>query len=295
MIGILDSGQGGLFLLHKLYQRFPKQDFVCLMDKAHFPYGEKSPNVLRSLLRKNINFLTQQGVKEVIVACNTASVVLEKPSAYPVPVKEIISASLKQAYQYSQNKKVGVLATKGTVESKAFLIKSKKLNQDLHIYQQACPSLAPFVEQFGPLSQEGVAPTTERGVAPTTKRGVAPTTVPMDTSKEKAIPLLDDSLYTIQNKKLLPLLNKYLKPLVTKGVDTVILGCTHYLYLQKAVEEHLGKEKKVAGPVPFLIKDMLKSPLNKKARKETGKITLFIHNREKQFKNTNHVKNILID
>ena len=274
MIGILDSGQGGFFLLHKLYQQFPNQNFVCLMDKAHFPYGEKSQAELRSLLRKNIKFLTQQGAKQVIVACNTASAVLEKPSAYPLPVKEIISASLKQASQYSQNKKVGVLATKGTVESQAFLIKSKKLNQDLHIYQQACPLLAPFVEQFGPLSQREGAPLSDRGLAPF--------------GDEKATPLLKDSLYTIKNKKLTPLLKQYLEPLVAKGVDTLILGCTHYLYLQKAVEEYLGKEIKVVGPVPSLIQDMLKSSLKTDVKKHKKSPYLFISEK-------NSFKNILID
>ena len=271
MIGILDSGQGGFFLLHKLYQSFPNQDFVCLMDKAHFPYGEKSQAELRSLLRKNIKFLTQQGAEQVIVACNTASAVLEKPSAYPLPVKEIISASLKQASQYSQNKKVGVLATKGTVESQAFITQSKKLNQNLHIYQQACPLLAPFVESFGPLS-----------------KNFAPSSVAMDTSKKTAIPLLDNSLYTIKNKKLTPLLKQYLEPLVAKGVDTLILGCTHYLYLQKAVEEYLGKEIKVVGPVPSLIQDMLKSSLKTDVKKHKKSPYLFISEK-------NSFKNILID
>ena len=225
MIGVFDSGIGGLFLLKELSKRFPKQSFIYLVDKTHFPYGEKGFSCIRALVKKNVDILVSHGAEQVIAACNTASIVLGEENNYPVPVKGVIEASLKQANRDSINKKVGLLATVRTVHSQAFLKKAKELNFDLHIYQQACPLLAPFVEQGGwKINQE---------------------------QSEK------DNINHSQNEKLSPLLQEYLKPLINKGIDTVILGCTHYLYLKSAIWKFFGKDKKVAGPVDFLIRDLL--------------------------------------
>ena len=146
-IGVFDSGLGGLFLLKELSLRFSEKSFLYLADRAGFPYGEKPPALIRTLVTQNIDFLVNQGAQQIITACNTACSVLKAP--YPVMVKEIISASLKQAYKSSLNKKVGLMATTATVQSGVFQKKAKELNMDLQIYQQACPGLAPFVEQEG--------------------------------------------------------------------------------------------------------------------------------------------------
>ena len=95
MIGIFDSGLGGLFLLKELSQKLPQQSFIYLADRAHFPYGEKKLSFMRSLVKKNITFLKNQGAKRVIVACNTASAVLEEQDTYPVSVTGVIEPALK--------------------------------------------------------------------------------------------------------------------------------------------------------------------------------------------------------
>ena len=213
MIGVFDSGLGGLFLLKELHKQFPGQGFIYLADQAGFPYGEKSAPAVRALVKKNIEFLAGQGARQVIVACNTATVVLEEAGALPVPTRGVIEPALRQANQDSKNKKVGVLATEGTVRSRFFEQKAKKLNLGVTVYQQACPRLAPFVEEGG-----------------------------------------WDLEFADREKKLFPLLEEYVRPLMDKGVDTVIPGCTHYLYLQRDIEKLMGMGKKTAGPVQFLIK-----------------------------------------
>ena len=104
------------------------------------------------------------------------------------------------------------MATTGTTRSQIFLKKAEELKLNLQIYQQACPRLAPFLEEGGwKIAQE-----------------------------------LCDSI-----------LLQYLKPLLDKNVDTIIMGCTHYLCLKPIIEKYAGVGKKAVGPVNFLIQDLL--------------------------------------
>lgn len=260
MIGIFDSGVGGIFILKELYKKFPIKSFVYLADQENFPYGEKDLSFVRSLVKKNVYFLANQGVEHIIIACNTASVTLTEEDAYPIPVTGVIEAALKQAQKDSINKKVGLLATVGTVKSEVFLKQAKKLNFNLQIYQQPCPLLAPFVERGG-----------------------------WSINKKQDI---------AKSKELAALLKKYLSPLLNKGVDTIIMGCTHYLYLEPAIKKYIGQSRKVVGPLHFLIEDLLKMKKYKEyssgkyeqrnektPKKETrnNKISVFIHGQSKDF------------
>ena len=257
MIGIFDSGIGGLFLLKELHKKFPKRSFIYLADKAHFPYGEKHPSVVRGLVKKNMEFLVAQGAKKVIVACNTASVTLKKGDSYPVPVMGVVEASLKQAEKDSCNKKVGLLATRGTVNSQAFLKKAKYLNLNLNIYQQACPQLGPFVEQGG----------WEISLGQFTSNN-------MDKTQQLHL-----------------LLQEYLQPLIDKEVDTIIMGCTHYLYLESAIRKYIGESRKTVGPLGFLIKELVEMEENEKhePRGKVGiKINVFVSGQDKEFEKQFH-------
>ena len=220
MTGILDSGVGGLFLLKALSEKRADTQFIYLADQKHFPYGEKSLSFVRFLVQKNVEFLSNQGAGRIIVACNTASAVLEQESKSPVPVMGVITASLKQAEKDSQNGQVGVLATEGTVRSQAFLREKKNIAPHLNIYQKACPLLAPFVEKV-------------------------------------SLALCSGTLMPTAKSRLFSLLDSYLPPLLQKGVDTIIMACTHYLYLKPMLEQYLPKGIKVVGPVDFLIQDFL--------------------------------------
>ncbi len=257
MIGIFDSGIGGLFLLRELHKKFPNQSFIYLADKVHFPYGDKSFSFVRDLVRKNVEFLADQGVKQIVVACNTASATLEKKKSYSIPVIGIVEASLRQAKKDSCNKKVGLLATVETVKSRAFLKKEKDLNLDLQIYQQACPRLAPFVENGGWAISQGK--------------------------------------YTGNNKdkseKLSVFLEEYLQPLIDKGVDTVIMGCTHYLYLESAISQYIGESKKAVGPLEFLVQDLLEVKKNesRELQDEEGiTVNVFVSGQDKGFEKQFH-------
>jgi len=234
MIGVFDSGLGGAFLLKSLIQYFPNQSFIYLADRANFPYGDKKAHIVQDLVRKNINFLFSKGAKKVLVACNTATTVLEKN--YPIPVMGVIDASLKKAHQDSINKRVGLLATSRTVNSDFFLNRAKELGLSMVIYQQACPFFSPFIE--GEL------------------KGYC-----------------KDSL-----------IKKYVDPLLDKGVDSIILGCTHYLILKSDIKKYIGKNKKVVDPLQFIKEDLIKEEEHTFSLKKTYQdITFFANTKNKTF------------
>ena len=124
MTGIFDSGIGGLFILQTLLKQVPYSSFLYLADTKYFPYGDKSVFQLRSLVRKNIEYLASRDAENIIIACNTASAVLEK-SSYPMPVCGVIESALQQAKVLSQNNRVVLLATQFTVQSNIYIKKIK--------------------------------------------------------------------------------------------------------------------------------------------------------------------------
>ncbi len=153
-IGVFDSGLGGLTVLKALRERFTHEHFIYLGDTARIPYGSKSPRTIQRYLEQNIKFLESCGVKAVVIACNSASTqaaqVLAAANAAGtkiVPLYNVISPSARRASEITKNGLVGVIATRATVQSRAYVSEVEKLNPKLKVYQQACPLLVPLVEE----------------------------------------------------------------------------------------------------------------------------------------------------
>lgn len=193
-IGLFDSGIGGLTVLKTLLHAFPNESFVYLGDTARLPYGSKSLDTIRRYLKQNIAFLLREDVKAIVVACNSAStVVLENSDDFTVPIYNVIEPGAALAAQASVKKTIGVLGTKATVASRAYVNTLHKIDPRLTVYQQACPLLVPLVEEGW-----------------------------------DADPLTNLVIY------------RYVQPLVRAGVDTLILGCTHYPVLQEGFLRVVG-------------------------------------------------------
>lgn len=120
-IGVFDSGVGGLSIYRELTKLMPNEHFIYLADSANAPYGERSPEEIKTLVFRNTQFLIDQGAKLVVVACNTATTmaIQELRQSFHVPFIGIEPA-IKPAALNSSIKKVGVLATKGTLNSPLF-------------------------------------------------------------------------------------------------------------------------------------------------------------------------------
>ncbi len=145
-IGVFDSGLGGLTVLKVLRERFPHEHFIYLGDTARIPYGSKSPRTIQRYLEQTLKFLVQTGVKAVVIACNSASTQAANVKAH-VPLYNVITPSALKASQTTKNNQVGVIATRATVGSRAYVNEIEKANGKIKVYQQACPLLVPLVEE----------------------------------------------------------------------------------------------------------------------------------------------------
>jgi glutamate racemase len=149
MIGILDSGIGGLTVVNALKPLLPGFDMVYLGDTAHSPYGGKSPEKIRQFADRGMNFLANQGAKMVVVACSTISSVAAGHfrHTYDLPVLEAVGpAALAAMNLRARRNTIGVIGTPGTVLSRAHEKKIRKLLPNAVVYAVAAPMLVPLIE-----------------------------------------------------------------------------------------------------------------------------------------------------
>lgn len=202
-IGVFDSGFGGLSILRGMVDEMPEYDFVYLGDTARVPYGTRSSDVVYEFTRQAVDFLLKKECGLVILACNTASSdALRRiqreylPKHFPDrSVLGVLIPAAEMAVTVTAKKRIGVLATTGTVQSGAFVREVSKLDPEVRVFQNACPLLVPLVE-----AGEENSPATEY------------------------------------------FLKQYLKPLRAEDIDTLILGCTHYGFLEQAIRKIVGGE-----------------------------------------------------
>ena len=195
-IGIFDSGIGGLTVVRALRKLLPGEDLIYLGDTGRYPYGTKSADVVRRYSYENTEFLVDKGVKLLVVACNTSTAVaLDALQArYPIPVIGVIEPGAQAAARTTRNRKVGVVATEGTIRSGEYTRALRRLRPDLEIYTRACPL-------FVPLAEEG----------------------------------------WVDNEVAHLAAQSYLGSLAQSGIDTLILGCTHYPLLRAVISATIGK------------------------------------------------------
>lgn len=154
-IGVFDSGMGGLTVLRALATRLPQERFVYLGDTARLPYGTKSAETVQAYALQATRLLLGEGVKMVVIACNTASAValpVLQESWDPVPVIGVIEPGARAGVTATKNKRIAVLATEGTVKGGAYARAIQRLMADAVVIQQPC-------QVFVALAEEGWAET----------------------------------------------------------------------------------------------------------------------------------------
>src|SRR4051812_4868395 len=122
-IGVFDSGLGGLTVAHAIMQQLPSESLIYFGDTARVPYGPKSPETVRRYSHEIATFLIEEGVKAIVVACNTATAhalpMLE--SELPVPVIGVVKPGARAAAKGTRNGHIGVIGTEGTIRSGAYV------------------------------------------------------------------------------------------------------------------------------------------------------------------------------
>jgi glutamate racemase len=153
-IGVFDSGFGGLHTLRNLVDALPQYDYVYLGDSARAPYGPRAPEEVYAFSCQAVDFLFAHGCELIIFACNTASsVALRKIQQEYLPVKyadkKVLGVTIplaEVAAVTTKNKRVGIIATQGTVDSEVFVRELNKLNPSIQIFQQSAPRLVTMIE-----------------------------------------------------------------------------------------------------------------------------------------------------
>jgi glutamate racemase len=161
-IGVFDSGLGGLTVLKEIVKLMPNYDYLYLGDSSNAPYGTKDFDTVYRYTLDAVKWLFQQGCPLVILACNTASAkALRNIQQNDLPllapnnrVLGVIRPTTEVIGDYTESNHIGILGTKGTIDSGSYLIEIGKSFPDVHVYQQACPAWVPLVESGDYLNQE---------------------------------------------------------------------------------------------------------------------------------------------
>ena len=149
MLGIFDSGIGGLTVVRELLKRSPETPFVYLGDTARWPYGNKTPEIVQRYALEDARFLIGRGATDIVVACNTASALALDTlrSTFPaIRFFDVISPAV-QAVVDSTFQKVGVIGTRATIGSKIYERRLKEACPKLEVWSVACPLFVPLVEE----------------------------------------------------------------------------------------------------------------------------------------------------
>jgi len=149
MIGIFDSGIGGLTVVQALKTLLPEYDMIYFGDTARTPYGSKSAKSVMEYALQDTEFLISKGAKLIVVACNTASSIAMEAltKKFDIPIFEVITPAAELAVQVSRKLRIGVIGTRATVNSGIYEKKILKLNPDARILSYSCPLLVPLVEE----------------------------------------------------------------------------------------------------------------------------------------------------
>ncbi|MBU2566304.1 glutamate racemase [Patescibacteria group bacterium] len=210
MIGLFDSGIGGLTVVRALLQKYPNVNFIYLGDTARFPYGNKSKETVERYAVEDAKFVIDKGAKMVIVACNTASsLAMEKlRKTYPgIPFVGVIEPAAKMAVQVS-NKSIGVIGTRATVGSGIYDTVIHSLKPQIKVQQKACPLFVPLVEE---------------------------------------------GMFSDQITKIM--VRRYLTSLRQANVESLVLGCTHYPFLQPLLQRFMGNKVNVINSAEAVVQE----------------------------------------
>jgi glutamate racemase len=147
VIGLFDSGLGGLTVVRRVRERLPSEDLLFFADQAHVPYGGRQPEELHALLRENLAWLDERGVRAIVMGCNTSCAIAERygwPSTL-APILDLID-SAATAVQRAGYRRIGVVATAATVASGSYGRSLRAAVPGAEVWEIAAPALVPLVE-----------------------------------------------------------------------------------------------------------------------------------------------------
>lgn len=148
-IGVFDSGVGGLTVAREIMAQTPNEKIIYFGDTARVPYGSKSKDTVTKYTRQIIRFLTTHDVKALVIACNTmsANALEEVEKDIDIPIIGVVKPGARVAARVTTNKRIGVIATDGTINSGMYERFIANINPELKVFGKACPLFCPLVEE----------------------------------------------------------------------------------------------------------------------------------------------------
>lgn len=148
-IGVFDSGIGGLTVVKAVKQLLPNESLIYFGDTGRVPYGNKSKSTITEYSIQITNFLEEKGVKAIVIACNTATAhALDEVVRHTkLPVIGVVQPGARAAIKKTKSKRIGVIGTLGTVNSKAYEKAINELDNSAIVFGQACPLFVPLAEE----------------------------------------------------------------------------------------------------------------------------------------------------
>ena len=148
-IGVFDSGIGGLTVAKEIIRNLPGENMIYFGDTARVPYGNKSKATIVRYSKQITDFLLKQNVKAIVIACNTATALAieELEKNCPVPIIGVVDPGTRAAIAATKNKRIGVIATRSTIESGIYSRKLSKMDPEAEIFGKACPLFVPLAEE----------------------------------------------------------------------------------------------------------------------------------------------------
>ncbi|WP_026690573.1 glutamate racemase [Alteribacter aurantiacus] len=199
-IGVIDSGVGGLTVVSEMIRQLPKEEIIYIGDTARCPYGPRPVEEVRQYTWEMIDYLLQNDIKLLVIACNTATAVVleEAKKVLSIPVIGVIHPGAIAALKVTENDHVGVVGTVGTILSGAYEKTLMSINDKVKVESLPCPRFVPLVE-----------------------KGV------------------------IHGEEAERVVSETLEPIVETGIDSLILGCTHYPLLEGVINKVVGERIQV--------------------------------------------------
>jgi glutamate racemase len=149
MIGIFDSGVGGMTVARAIEHICPGYPLLYFGDIARTPYGSKSPETIIDYSRRNTDFLLSHGATVIVIACNSAAstATIALRDQYQVPVIDVIMPATEKAAAVTKNNRIGIIGTRATVRSGVYEDRIREIRSDCRVISRACPLLVPLVEE----------------------------------------------------------------------------------------------------------------------------------------------------
>jgi glutamate racemase len=211
-IGVFDSGLGGLTVVRELAVALPDESLLYIGDTARCPYGPREPDEVRRFVLQIGTWLSSQQIKLMVIACNTATAsgLALAQRTFEVPVIGVVEPGARAAVQATRNRRVGVIGTVGTVRSGAYSDAVRSLDAGVTVFSAPAPKFVDIVEAG----------------------------LRMDDSPLES--LMSQTADVFVRPSFYELARDYLDPLKRAGIDTLVLGCTHFPLLSAAIQQVVG-------------------------------------------------------